>query len=114
MAVGSPFLTALHDDLPKIAPRVTNIYSTHELFIRPYIGAHIDVPGVENLLIASEAEYRTHLRGFPELPVDDIIMGRVTHVGEMSSPDVRGVIWDRVSRISEQLRQDAEDDPVGR
>ena len=118
MAIGSPFLTALHDDLPKIADRVTNIYSTHELFIRPYIGAHIDVPGVENLLIATEAEYHKHLRGFPDHPVDDIIMARVTHVGEMSSPDVRGVIWDRVARVSEQLAADdgdhAQTDAVAR
>lgn len=110
MAVGSPFLTALHDDLPKIADRVTNIYSTHELFIRPYIGAHIDVPGVENLLIATEAEYHKHLQGFPDHAVDDIIMARVTHLGEMSSPDVRAVIWDRVARVTEQLA--ADEDPV--
>ena len=108
MAIGSPFLTALHDDLPKIADRVTNIYSTHEWFIRPYIGAHIDVPGVENLLIATEDEYHKHLRGFPDHPVDDIIMAKVTHLGEMSSPDVRGVIWDRVARVAERLSEDAE------
>lgn len=103
MASGSPFLTALHRDLPAIADRVTNIYSSHELFIRPYIGAHIDVPGVENLLIATEAEYHKHLRGFPDHPVDDIILGRVTHLGEMSSPDVRAVIWDRVTRAGQRL-----------
>ena len=113
MAIGSRFLTALHDGLPKIADRVTNIYSTHELFIRPYIGAHIDVPGVENLLIATEAEYHKHLQGFPDYAVDDIIMARVTHLGEMSSPDVRGVIWDRVSRVTAALRADGEDENTG-
>lgn len=110
MAAGSPFLTALHDDLPKIADRVTNIYSTHEIFIRPYIGAHIDVPGVENLLIATEDEYHKHLRGFPDHPVDDIIMGRVNHLGEMSSPDVRAVVWDRVNRVTAELLEEAAGD----
>ena len=65
MAEGSPFLTALHADVPAIADRVTNIYSTHELFIQPYINAHMDVPGVENVLIATEDEYRRHLRASP-------------------------------------------------
>lgn len=110
MSPSSPFLTALHDDLPKIADRVTNIYSTHEIFIRPYIGAHIDVPGVENLLIATEAEYHKHLRGFPDHPVDDIIMGKVNHLGEMSSPDVRAVVWDRVNRVTAELLEEAAGD----
>jgi pimeloyl-ACP methyl ester carboxylesterase len=105
MAEGSPFLRSLHEDLPSIASRVTNIYSTHELFIQPYVGAHIDVPGVENLLIATEDEYRRHLRGFPELPVDDVITGRITHLGEMNSPEVRSEIWARVERISDQVRR---------
>lgn len=105
MAEGSPFLADLHRDLPQIAERVTNIYSTHELFIRPYVAAHIDTPGVENLLIATEDEYRTHLRGFPELAVDDLILGRITHLGEMNSPDVRAQIWARVEKISEDLRR---------
>ena len=99
MAEGSQFLADLHRDIPKIADRVTNIYSTHELFIRPYVDAHIDVPGVENLLIASEEEYRKHLRGYPDLPVDDLIIGRITHVGEMNSPEVRGHIWSRVAAV---------------
>lgn len=103
MAEGSGFLTALHHDLPQIADRVTNIYSTHELFIRPYVAAHIDVPGVQNLLIASEAEYRDHLRGYPELPVDDLILGRITHLGEMNSPDVRARIWAKVQEVSAHL-----------
>ncbi len=113
MAEGSGFLTALHSDVPRIADRVTNIYSTHELFIRPYIAAHIDVPGVRNLLIANEAEYRDHLRGFPELEVDDIILGRVTHLGEMSSPDVRARIWATVEEISAQVRRDTGSHPDG-
>jgi pimeloyl-ACP methyl ester carboxylesterase len=105
MAEGSEFLTGLHRDLPLIADRVTNIYSTHELFIRPYVGAHIDVPGVQNLLIANEAEYHKHLQGFPELPVDDLILGRVNHLGEMSSPDVRARIWAKVEEISAEVRR---------
>lgn len=100
MAQGSPFLEELHNDLPAIAERVTNIYSTHELFIRPYWGAHIDVPGVENLLIATEPEYRKHLQGFPDLPVDDVIIGRVTHLGEMNSPEVRSRIWAKVDEVT--------------
>ncbi len=105
MAEGSPFLAGLHRDLPQIADRVTNIYSTHELFIHPYADAHIDVPGVENLLIATEDEYRKHLRGYPELPVDDVIIGRITHLGEMNSPEVRAQIWARVERISAEIRR---------
>ncbi len=105
MAEGSSFLRRLHDDLPTIADRVTNIYSTHELFIHPYAGAHIDVPGVENLLIASEEEYRRHLRGYPELAVDDLIIGRITHLGEMNSPDVRARIWAKVEEISAEVRR---------
>jgi pimeloyl-ACP methyl ester carboxylesterase len=105
MAEGSPFLADLHRDLPQIGDRVTNIYSTHELFIRPYVAAHIDTPGVENLLIASEDEYRMHLRGFPELPVDDLVLGRITHLGEMNSPDVRARIWARVEKVTEDLRR---------
>lgn len=103
MAEGSPFLTKLHEDLPSIADRVTNIYSTHELFIQPYINAHMDVPGVSNLLIATEGEYRRHLRAFPEFPVDDHIEGRVTHMGEMSSPEVRSRIWAKVEQVKEQV-----------
>jgi len=106
MAEGSRFLSALHADLPEIADRVTNIYSTHELFIRPYIGAHIDVPGVENILIASEDEYHKHLRGFPEHPVDDHIVGRVTHLGEMSSPEVRSRIWAKVDEVAARVRRE--------
>ncbi|MCJ7709517.1 MAG: alpha/beta hydrolase, partial [Chloroflexi bacterium] len=106
MAEGSPFLTDLHADVPAIADRVTNIYSTHELFIQPYINAHMDVPGVTNLLIATEDEYRRHLRAFPEYEVDDLIMGRITHLGEMSSPEVRSRIWAKVEEISDQVRRE--------
>lgn len=105
MAEGSPFLTALHADVPSIADRVTNIYSTHELFIQPYINAHMDVPGVTNLLIATDDEYRRHLRAFPELEVEDLISGRVTHLGEMSSPEVRSRIWAKVEEVSAQVRR---------
>lgn len=105
MAEGSPFLTQLHADLPTIADRVTNIYSTHELFITPYTSAHIDIPGVTNHLIASEAEYRRHLAAYPELPVDGHIEGRITHLGEMSAPEVRAVIWAKVEEISDMIRR---------
>ena len=100
MAEGSEFLRGLHRDVPLIADRITNIYSTHELFIRPYWAAHMDVPGVENLLIASEAEYHRHLQGFPDLPVDDLIIGRITHLGEMNSPEVRSRIWAKVDEVT--------------
>ena len=105
MAEGSEFLLDLHRDVPAIADRVTNIYSTHELFIRPYWGAHMDVPGVENLLIASEAEYHRHLQGFPDLPVDDLILGRVTHMGEMNAPEVRSRIWAKVDEVTAEYRR---------
>ena len=105
MADGSPFLEQLHADLPVIADRVTNIYSTHELFMTPYTVAHIDVPGVENYLIATEAEYRRHLAICPELEIDGHIEGRITHLGEMSSPEVRGIIWAKVEEISAAVRR---------
>ncbi len=105
MAAGSPFLEQLHADLPVIADRVTNIYSTHELFMTPYTVAHIDVPGVENYLIATEAEYRRHLAICPELAIDGHIEGRITHLGEMSSPEVRSIIWAKVEEVSEALRR---------
>jgi pimeloyl-ACP methyl ester carboxylesterase len=105
MAEGSPFLEQLHDDLPMIGDRVTNIYSTHELFMTPYTVAHIDVPGVENYLIATEAEYRRHLAICPDLPVDGHIEGRITHLGEMSSPEVRGIIWAKVEEIADAIRR---------
>ncbi len=113
MAEGSPFLTDLHRDIGSIADRVTNIYSTHELFIRPYTDAHIDVPGVENVLIASEDEYRMHLRGLPDLPVDDLIIGHATHLSEMSTPEVRGFIWAKVAEVSARLDEGpAQDGPT--
>ena len=105
MAEGSPFLTRLHDDLPVIAERVTNIYSTHEIVIAPYVHAHIDVPGVSNVLIATEDEYRRHLECFPELPIDDHICGRVTHLGEMNTPEVRAIIWRKVDEVTERVRR---------
>lgn len=100
MADGSQFLADLHRDLPLIADRVTNIYSTHELFIRPYTDAHIDLPGVQNILIATEEEHVRHLHVNPDLPVDDIILGRVNHMNEMNSPAVRGRIWAIVDEVS--------------
>lgn len=101
MRQGSRFLRDLHRDLPRIADRVTNIYSTHELFIRPYTDAHITVPGVQNVLIASEEEHVRHLAVYPELPVDDLIMGRVNHMNEMNSPMVRSHIWAKVDEVAQ-------------
>jgi pimeloyl-ACP methyl ester carboxylesterase len=100
MAEGSAFLAGLHRDLPRIAERVTNIYSTHELFIRPYTDAHIDVPGVHNILIAEPQEHVRHLHVYPELPVDDLILGRVHHMNEMNSPMVRSRIWAKVDEVA--------------
>lgn len=103
MAAGSPFLRRLHRDLPVIADRVTNIYSSHELVIAPYTHAHIDIPGVENILIATPDEYRRHMATFPEYPLEGYIEGRTTHLGEMNTPEVRALIWERVDRISATL-----------
>lgn len=103
MTRGSDFLTALHSDLPQIADRVTNIYSTHELFIRPYVDAHVDVEGVSNILIATEEEHLRHLRMYPEHPLDDIIVGRVNHLSEMHSPEVRQKIWAKVNELNARL-----------
>lgn len=103
MTRGSAFLTALHADLPRIADRVTNIYSTHELFIRPYVDAHVDVDGVTNILIATEEEHMRHLHMYPEHPLDDIILGRVNHLSEMHSPDVRQKIWAKVNELNAEL-----------
>lgn len=105
MAQGSAFLSQLHADLPFIADRVTNIYSTHELFISPYTAAHIDIPGVSNHLISTEAEYRRHLVAYPDLRIDGHIEGRITHLGEMNAPEVRAVIWAKVEEISEAVRR---------
>ncbi len=107
MSAGSEFLTTLHDDVPVIADRVSNIYSTHELFIRPYVGAHIDVPGVHNTLIASEEELRRHLQLYPDLELDDIIVGKVNHLNEMHSPEVRSKIWGKVSEIVAEMKSGA-------
>ncbi len=102
MREGSRFLTNLHRDLPEIANRVTNIYSTHELFIRPYTDAHIDVPGVENILVATEAEHVRHLHVRPDLVIDQVIIGSVNHLSEMSSPMVRSVLWETVDRVAQK------------
>lgn len=103
MSAGSRFLTSLHADLPEVADRVHNIYSTHELFIRPYVDAHIDVPGVSNTLIATEEEHLRHLQMYPDLALDDIILGRVNHLNEMHSPEVRQKIWVKVNELNAAL-----------
>lgn len=113
MAPNSEFLTKLHEDIPAIADRVTNIYSTHEIFIRPYVSAHIDVPGVSNVLIATEPEYAKHLRTFRDLDIDDLIRGRVTHAGEMNTPEVRSLVWRKVDDLSAAIRL-GRDDGLGR
>lgn len=101
MTPDSTFLASLHDDLPAIADRVTNIYSVHEILIEPYVFAHIPLPGTTNILIASQAEYERHLRVYGHShPVDELIEGRVTHLGEMSNPDVRSVVWRIVGEVS--------------
>jgi len=114
MAPNSEFLTQLHEEIPAIADRVTNVYSTHEIFIRPYVSAHINVPGVSNVLIATEREYARHLRTFPDLDVDDVIHGRVTHAGEMNTPEVRSLVWRKVDDLSASIRLNREASPRGR
>lgn len=104
MAPESEFLQSLHARVPEIADRITNIYSTHEIFIRPYVSAHIDLPGVSNVLIASREEYAKHLRTFPDLPIDDLIVARVTHAGEMNTPEVRSLVWQKVEDLSGRIR----------
>ena len=88
-------------DIPVVADRVTNIYSTREILIEPYTSAHIPEPGVRNVLIATQNEYEKHLQVFGDShPIDELIEGRVTHLGEMSSPDVRGLIWRTVNEVA--------------
>lgn len=103
MAPDSEYLTTLHRDVPQIAHLITNIYSTHEIFIRPYVFAHIDTPGVTNVLIANEAEYARHLRTFPDLLIDELVPMRATHAGEMNKPAVRSLVWTRVEELTEEL-----------
>lgn len=99
MSRGSEFLTSLHADLPAIADRVSNIYSTHEVFIRPYVDAHIDVPGVSNTLIATVDEMGRHLRDYPEYELDDVILQKGNHLSEMQSPEVRARVWRKVDEL---------------
>ena len=104
MTPESAFLQGLHEDVPTIGDRVTNIYSTREILIEPYINAHIPLPGVRNVLIATVDEYERHLAAYgPTHPVVEHIDARVTHLGEMSSPDVRSVIWRTVSEVAATL-----------
>lgn len=104
MTPESGFLQALHEEVPAIADRVTNIFSTREILIEPYVSAHIPFEGVTNVLIATQGEYEKHLRTFGDThPVEGHIEGRVTHLGEMSSPDVRAVIWRTVSQVASAL-----------
>ncbi|MCH9817119.1 MAG: lysophospholipase [Actinomycetia bacterium] len=104
MAEDSPYLAKLRQDLPQIADKVTNIYSTHEMFIRPYTAAHIAVPGVTNILIAPEDEYLRHLQSYPQFPVDDLISRKTSHLGEMGAPEVRSRIWQIVDEVTAQFQ----------
>lgn len=106
MAPASPFLTHLHEDVPTIADRVTNIFSTHEVFMQPYTAAYIDVPGVTNILISPGDEYRHHMERYPDYPVDDLIMRKTNHLGEMSAPELRGYIWAKVDELSAENNLD--------
>jgi pimeloyl-ACP methyl ester carboxylesterase len=104
MTPESEFLQGLHDDVPAIGERVTNIYSTREILIEPYVSAHIPLPGVRNVLIATGEEYERHLAAYAQThPIDAHIDARVTHLGEMSSPDVRAVVWRTVSEVAATL-----------
>lgn len=70
------------------------------------MGAHIDVPGVSNTLIASEEELHRHLQLYPHLELEDIIVGRVNHLSEMHSPEVRRArIWSKVGEVTRTLRE---------
>jgi len=112
MAEGSRFLSELHADLPAVADRVTNIYSTHEILIRPYVAAHIDVPGVRNILVGSDEEHRRHLDMYPHHEVDDVVLGSVNHFSEMNSPKVRSRIWAQVEATERDLAADAGSSPT--
>jgi pimeloyl-ACP methyl ester carboxylesterase len=104
MTPDSPFLQALHADLPAIADRVTNIYSTRDGLIEPYVAAHIPVAGVTNILVATWDEYVRHVRRFGlSHPVDELIEGRANHLAEMSNPEVRSVIWRVVDELDRSL-----------
>lgn len=109
MSRGSEFLTALHADLPTIADRVSNIYSTHEVFIRPYVHAHIDVPGVTNTLIATDEELAHHLRDYPEYELDDVILQKGSHLSEMQLPEVRARVWRKVDELVAEYEAGAQE-----
>jgi pimeloyl-ACP methyl ester carboxylesterase len=101
MAPDSEFLTRLHEEADPLGPRLTNIFSTREIFMIPYVSAHIPLPGATNILIATTKEYEHHLRVYGHShPVDDHIEGRVNHLGEMSHPGVRAVVWRTVEEVS--------------
>lgn len=104
MTPESPFLQGLHADLPAVADRVTNIYSTHDGLIEPYVAAHIPVDGVTNILVATGDEYERHVRRFGlSHPVDELIEGRVSHLAEMSDPEIRSVVWRVVYELDRSL-----------
>lgn len=105
MAAGSQFLRELHDEVPDIADRVTNIYSVREVVISPYYHAHINVPGVSNHLISTEDEFKRHLHTFPEYPLAGHIDGKVGHLAEMNNERVRELIWNRVDEVTEYANQ---------
>jgi pimeloyl-ACP methyl ester carboxylesterase len=102
MAPESAFLQRLHADAPTLRAGVTNIFSTREIFILPYVSAHIPLPGATNVLVCTAAEYEHHLRVYGLThPVDEHIDGRVNHLAEMSNPQVRAVIWRTVQQAAD-------------
>ncbi len=104
MAPESQFLQQLHADAPALGPRLTNIFSTREIFILPYVSAHIPLPGATNVLVCTAAEYEHHLRVYGLThPIDEHIEGRANHLAEMSHPQVRAVIWRAVEQASSGL-----------
>ena len=100
MAPDSEFLERLHAEAAVLGPRLTNIFSTREIFIMPYVSAHIPLPGATNILISTTKEYEHHLRVYGLThPLDGHIEGRATHLGEMSHPEVRAVVWRTVEEV---------------
>jgi pimeloyl-ACP methyl ester carboxylesterase len=103
MAPDSQFLHRLHTEADVLGSRLTNIFSTREIFIMPYVSAHIPLAGTTNVLISTTKEYEHHLRVYGlSHPLDGHIEGRATHLGEMSHPEVRAVIWRTVEQVSRQ------------
>ncbi|HSK55983.1 MAG TPA: hypothetical protein VK908_12060 [Jiangellales bacterium] len=68
------------------------------------MAAHIPVDGVTNILVATGDEYERHVRRFGlSHPVDELIEGRVSHLAEMSDPEIRSVVWRVVDELDRSL-----------